>query len=332
MSGRQNKVIAGVLLLMLSLFSGCGLMTWKPELKSKVEVQKTPDLILSSTMKEIEGSPAFKGYGRLLFPMNKEVPELRQLKDVGLDMPDCTAVSQERTVAVVNTLKHQAEHGDRVFYDIYTEDEKAKDPSRKNTGLIFFKGHEGGKVAICSAGEGFKYVAAMHESFPIAQELANRGYNAFALIYRPGAQTGVEDLAKAIAFLHTHAEDLKINMKGYSLWGADSGGKMAAWLGSLGTENFGQKEYPKAGTVIMQYCDLADVYGNEPATYEVIGMDDKKVPYQAVSSRVSQVKARGRIAEVQVLFGVDHGFGLGEGTGAVGWLDNAVAFWEKNTK
>ncbi len=331
MIGKQKKFLACLLVGLMGFVGGCG-FAWKPELKTKVEVAKSPDITLSSTMKEVTQSPAFTGFGRLLFPINKDVPELRLLKDIGADMPDCTAVSLERTVGVINTLKHQAEHGDRVFYDIYTEDEKSKDPSKKNTGLVFFKGREGGKVAICNAGEGFKYVAAMHESFPVAMELANRGYNAFALIYRPGAQTAGEDLAKAIAFLHENAESLKINMKGYSLWGADAGGNMAAWLGSLGTETFGQKEYPKAGAVIMQYSDLADVYGNEPATYAVVGMDDKKVPYQAVSARISQVKARGRVAEVQVLFGVDHGFGLGEGTGAVGWLDNATAFWEKNTK
>ena len=51
------------------------------------------------------------------------------------------------------------------------------------------------------------YVAAMHDSFPHMQELAEKGYNAFALIYRPGAQTACEDLARAIAFIQEHAEE-----------------------------------------------------------------------------------------------------------------------------
>ena len=38
----------------------------------------------------------------------------------------------------------------------------------------------------------------MQDSFPHALELSKRGYNAFALIYRPGAQTACEDLARAI--------------------------------------------------------------------------------------------------------------------------------------
>ena len=97
------------------------------------------------------------------------------------------------------------------------------------------------------------YVAAMQDSFPHALELSKRGHNAFALIYRPGAQTACEDLARAIAFLHDHAEELQIDMDGYSLWGGSAGARMAAWLGSYGTAAFGEKEYPRPGAVIMQY-------------------------------------------------------------------------------
>ena len=53
---------------------------------------------------------------------------------------------------------------------------------------------------MCNAGGGFAYVGAMQDSFPHALELSRRGYNAFALIYRPGAQTACEDLARAIQF------------------------------------------------------------------------------------------------------------------------------------
>jgi len=41
-----------------------------------------------------------------------------------------------------------------------------------------------------------------------------KGYNTFALIYRPGART--------IAFLHENAAKLGINMRDYSLWGGSA--------------------------------------------------------------------------------------------------------------
>lgn len=42
------------------------------------------------------------------------------------------------------------------------------------------------------------------DSFPAALELSKKGYNAFALIYRPGEQTACEDLARAVSFWEKH--------------------------------------------------------------------------------------------------------------------------------
>lgn len=77
-------------------------------------------------------------------------------------------------------------------------------------------------------------MAAMHDSFPHALALSKKGYNAFALIYRPGVQTACEDLARAIAFIHENAEELGVDVSDYSLWGGSAGARMAVWLGSFG--------------------------------------------------------------------------------------------------
>ena len=98
-------------------------------------------------------------------------------------------------------------------------------------------------------------------------EISKKGYNAFALIYRPGAQTACEDLARAIAYLYENADELQIDMTDYSLWGGSAGARMAAWLGSYGTAYFGEDSYPAPAAVIMQYTGLSVVTGNEPPTY-----------------------------------------------------------------
>lgn len=122
---------------------------------------------------------------------------------------------QEVTVEIANYLREQAASGEQFFYDIYTEEEKRADPAKEDTGLFFFRGTPGEKFAITNAGGGFVYVAAMHDSFPHALELSKKGYNAFALIYRPGAQTACEDLARAIAFIHENMEPWKSGFSGY---------------------------------------------------------------------------------------------------------------------
>lgn len=46
------------------------------------------------------------------------------------------------------------------------------------------------------------------------------GYNAFALIYRPGGPYA--DLARAIACIYDHADELQVDPEGYSLWSGSS--------------------------------------------------------------------------------------------------------------
>lgn len=48
------------------------------------------------------------------------------------------------------------------------------------------------------------------------------------MIYRPGAQTACEDLARAISFVFENAEELEVDTDSYSLWGGSAGARMAA--------------------------------------------------------------------------------------------------------
>jgi len=238
-------------------------------------------------------------------------------------------INPQKTVEIVRYVAERAENGEQVFFDIYSEAEKRAEPDKRNTGLFFFQGKTGAKTAICNAGGGFAYVGAMYDSFPHALELSKKGYNAFALIYRPGAQTACQDLARAIAFLHQNSFPLGIDMNGYSLWGGSAGARMAAWLGSLGTEYFGEQSYPRPVAVIMQYTGLGEVYGNEPPTYNCVGTNDGIASFKTMEHRINAIKANGTDAQIEVFRGLGHGFGLGQGTVAEGWIDNAVKFWEK---
>lgn len=129
--------------------------------------------------------PAFGDYGRLIFPADKSISDNLTLGEVGNILTWYSYVNPDRTVEIVNYLKEHAVSGEQIFYDIYTEEEKAADVAKEDTGLFFFRGTPGEKFAITNAGGGFAYVGAMHDSFPHALELSKRGYNAFALIYRP---------------------------------------------------------------------------------------------------------------------------------------------------
>ena len=296
----------------------------------EVTSDSAEDYTLNTKVTDVINDPVFGDYGRLIFPVDRTIDEDLELQDVGDILIWYNNVNPDRTVEIANYLKDRAVSGEQIFYDIYTEEEKEEDREKEDTGLFFFRGEPGAKTAVVNAGGGFAYVAAMHDSFPHALELSKMGYNAFALIYRPGAQTACEDLARTIAFLHEHAEELQIDVSDYSLWGGSAGARMAAWLGSYGTAAFGEDAYPAPGAVIMQYTGLSEVTGNEPPTYACVGTSDGIASYRSMENYISRIQADGTYAQIQVFDGLRHGFGLGEGTVAEGWIDHAVDFWERN--
>ncbi len=155
---------------------------------------------VDTKIEDVITDSVFGDYGRLLFPADRGYYSGDTLGKLSLTWYG--NINPQRTVEIANYIRRQAAAGETVFYDIYSETEKAQDLDKKNTGLFFFRGNEGAKTAIVNAGGGFVFVGAMQDSFPHALELSKKGYNAFALIYRPGATTGCEDLARAIAFLH----------------------------------------------------------------------------------------------------------------------------------
>jgi len=295
--------------------------------KKKMKITKNTEVTEfteNTKISDVINNPLFGDYGRLIFPLNKSYYSGNTLKNLSLTWYN--NICPSRTVDIVNYMISQVKQGNKIFYSIYPE----KDSRAKNTGLFFFRGKPGNKFAICNAGGGFAFVGAMHDSFPHALELSRKGYNAFALIYRPGSDTACEDLARAIAFIHDNAKELGVGTKGYSFWGGSAGARMAAWLGTYGTKALGEKKlYPRPSAVIMQYTGMSEVTGHEPPTYNCVGTNDWIASYRTMQNRINRIKANGTDAEIEIFKGLSHGFGLGEGTVAEGWLERAIDFWER---
>ena len=325
-------------LLMILAESGCSNPEVAPSApvppaESEVISVAESDFTVDTPIDDVISDPAFDGFGRLLFPVDSGYWDGDTLGELRLTW--YSHIDPDKTVEIVNTLKKRVLDGETVFYDIYTEDEKAVDPAKRNTGLFFFKGDAGAPFAVCNAGGGFAYVGAMHDSFPHALELSKKGYNAFALIYRPGAQTACEDLARAISFIFANSEELGVSTDCYSLWGGSAGGRMTAYLSSYGPAAFGGDGLPRPGAAIIQYTGHSDYTGQEPPTYVCVGDSDGIASWRIMEQRQNSLSALGIDTEFHVYKGLGHGFGLGTGTAAEGWLNDAAAFWQKqidNTK
>ena len=74
-------------------------------------------------------------------------------------------VDTSTTVDVINDVLSRRRDGATVFHHIYTDAEKSADPALKDTGLFVFPAQQDAasgrpRVAVCSAGGGFAYVAS----------------------------------------------------------------------------------------------------------------------------------------------------------------------------
>jgi acetyl esterase/lipase len=103
---------------------------------------------------------------------------------------------------------------------------------------------------------------------------------------------------------------------------------MAAAIGSHGTSRFGGANLPGPSTVVMAYTGHADHASDEPPTFVVVGEEDRIASPTTMERRVLALRAAGTRVEFRTHPRVGHGFGLGIGTSAEGWIADAIRFWE----
>ena len=287
-----------------------------------------------STVGDVIREPAFEDFGRLLFPVDRAVSNNQTLEQISSSSVYLwySHIRPATTVAVINFLLAQVRAGQQIFYDIYSPAQKAADPSKRNTGIFFFKGEPAKEFALLAAGGGFYYVGAMHDSMPHAMELARNGYNAFALIYRP--ERPYADMAQAISFIHDNANQMEVNPSNYSLWGGSAGARMAATLGNSNQlrRQTGRDDIEPAAAVITQYTGYFETSYEDAPTYACVGTQDYIANWKTMQTRLKVLSNMGIPTEFHSYNGLGHGFGLGEGTIAQGWIQDAIAFWQAQIK
>lgn len=298
-------------------------------------VAKARCLTPESSIGDLLDHPAFAGYSRLLMPWDdRSYDETMRLKAFSTLLPYHSHVDAGSIVTGLNRMIDDVRKGKPVFYDIYTDAQKQADPSKEQTGLFFFRGKPGAPFAIVSPGGGFSYVGSVHEGFPYAVEIADKGYNAFVLKYRVGhgGAIATQDLAAAISTIFRNAEALGVAKQDYSLWGSSAGARMAASIGSHGVAAFGGDDLPKPATVVMAYTAHSDISSDEPATFVIVGDEDGIALPSTMERRVTALRRVGAEVEYHRYPNVGHGFGLGVGTPAEGWIADAIRFWKDSAR
>ena len=223
------------------------------------------------------------------------------------------------------------------------------------------------KYALVLSGNILNRTAELKECISTAYQLHQKGYAVFVMRYRAYPDNDnngpMEDIARAVKYIIGHAQQFGVQTESYALIGYSSGGHLAGLFASdaLGYKNYG---LPKPGAVILAYpivqfseitpiyrvgidpfvCgrfyyeySLADLITEDyPPVYFWYGRDDLTLnllcwPLQGPA--LSKALAAHGVPYKEVVYDhAAHGIGLGRGTAADGWLDEAAAFWEEQTK
>jgi acetyl esterase/lipase len=282
-------------------------------------------------VRDIVNHPAFRQFGDLMLPSNDNTGYYdTPLSDVGSLMPYHSHVNPGIVVDALNRLIDEVNAGKTIFYEFYTGLQKRENQSKKFTGLFFFRGKPGAPFAIISPGGGFSYVASLHEGFPIALEISKKGFNAFVIRYRVDEQKATEDLAAAVAYVFSNAKALGVDTIGYSLWGASAGARMVGNIALNGVNQYARGKIAKPAAMVIAYTGQSSYSDRFPPTFITISANDRIANIETVEKRVANLRNAGVEIDYRRYENAGHGFGLGIGSDAEGWIEHAIQFWKNH--
>lgn len=281
-------------------------------------------------LKDITGDPLIAPIRDSLFPMEDDLIDPSwTVRDIWRMLPYHSNIQVDESLAVLNALHDMAERNEKFYYPVYETLGYSLNDERKRVGLFHFSSGKRAPFAIICAGGSFSYVGSIHEAFPYALYLSQKGYHAFVLHYRADRDENkpTRDLAHAISCIFALRNRLRLNFDSYSIWGANAGARLALNISRYGARPYGGNEQ-KPCCVILQYHKDSDWDRREVPTFTVFGSDDRITPPFLMKKRAYALPLNGVESVFRVYPHVGHGFGLGKDTSAEGWIDQAIRFWE----
>ena len=254
--------------------------------------------------------------------------------------------------------------GEKPIIHLYSKDEIKQEPSRVHAKIIPFIIGANAPTAIICPGGAYQFISYNNEGAEYAKALNKRGYNAFMLSYRVGYDARfpfpMEDLARAICFVKHNAKAYGINADTLYLFGSSAGGHLAACFSAkykdFPNEYCGKSYNLKPTGLVLSYpvITMGD-YTHELSRTLLLGLHSTEKKRRATSVELiadsdfpptffwhcegdetvpikNSEMLDERLNEVGVKHWFSryphggHGIGLGVGTVAEGWINDAVQF------
>lgn len=302
----------------------------------------------NNTFGYIEKHPAFEGFSEFIQPWkdwkNRIVTPYLPLRVVcAANHADADSVTEG-----LNFIVRQSQER-KLFFDIYSEEERREEPAKANTGLYFIPGAQDQQFVFLVSGGGFQSVCNFLEAFPVSRRMHEAGYHVFILQYRVDSEKdmvldevelrqalAVEDFGRAMQYIFDHADELGVNTESYAVCGFSAGGRLCHMWGLDNEYGYGNYEIPKPVASMLIYSGwddqaFEDRYSTQPPTYFAHVENDITIGTELsekIGVYAEKLRRRGIPVEEHIYTEAMHGFGAGTGTEADGWIEDAVAFWE----
>jgi acetyl esterase/lipase len=91
----------------------------------------------------------------------------------------------------------------------------------------------------------------------------------------------------------------------------------------------GAKDLPLPAVQVLAYTTYVQYERNVRPLFSIVGDSDGLANAQVMSNRVNVMRNAGLDVDFTIYPNLGHGFALGNGTSAEGWLPLAIRFWEK---
>jgi len=142
-----------------------------------------------------------------------------------------------------------------------------------------------------------------------------------------GKQRATEDLAAAIGYVLGNTGALGVGKQGYSLWGGSAGARMVGNVALRGVHHYGGSDLPEPAMIVIAYAGQSTYSSDFPPAFITVSADDPISDAAIVDSRVRNLRNAGIEVKYRSYKNAGHGFGLGVGTDAQGWVGHAIEFW-----
>ena len=219
--------------------------------------------------------------------------------------------------------------------------------------------------ALILPGGGYFMVANHSEGKPYAKELNKRGIHAFVLRYRVKEKAAYPnpllDVVRAMKEIIEHAEEYRVDLTNYAVYGSSAGGHLAGMYGrsDIGYKKFGLPK-PSALVFIYPVVSLRDpthidtrnnILGNKvtPERIDELSLEfhiDSEFPKTFVwcgeadslvdpihSKKLDEALTKSHVEHIYKTYpGLDHGVGIAKGTIAANWMNESIDFWLNGQK